>query len=217
MAGDEDLPPERRLALAYVPAAHRPAMDAFLRLDFVLGRAVGQASEPIVGQLRLAWWRDALGADADRLPQGNPLLDDIVTAFGSELDFLVRLVDGWEVVLLAEQLDGQAVEPLLDARSRAWVALGSMIDPDVEAGPILASGRRWALADLLSGLSDALERTRILALASPATEKIILPRSLRSLAILASLSERAITRGGGALLGDRKAALVALRSGLFGR
>lgn len=217
MSAQDELPPERTLALAYARPCDRPAFEAFFRLDLNLGRAVALASEPIVGQLRLAWWRDALGAANKERPHGNPLLDAILGTFGRDAGRLLPLVDGWEAVLLAERLGEGAIEPLLQGRSEGWLALASRIDCGSDTQSVSSAARRWALADLLTGLSEESERASVLAIATPRREPVRLSRPMRPLAVLAALSERTLVRGGGALLGDRMAALVALRSGLFGR
>lgn len=217
VTAEEELPSERTLALAYARPNDRDTIDAFLRLDFNLGRAVAQASEPIVGQLRLAWWRESLGVADGEKPPGNPLLEAIVKSFGDRANSLVRLVDGWEMILLAERLDEPAIEALVDGRVQGWLTIASRISSEVDTQRISTAARRWALADLQAGLSEQCERDSVISLAEREPGKVSLPRSMRPLAVLAALSDRAIARGGGELLGDRMAALVALRSGLIGR
>ena len=218
MSAEDDLPQEQQLALAYARPEHRPLVEAMLRLDRSLGRSVAQASEPIVGQLRLAWWRDALGATPDKRPQGNPVLDLLSQKFGAGTARLQPLVDGWEALLLAESLDEEAIAPFLAGREAAWLAVALLIDPASDEKQVRTAARRWASGDLLAGLGDADERRAVMDMAKRGpTDRQVLPRSLRPLAVLAALSDRAIARGGQPLLGDRMAALVALRSGMFGR
>ncbi len=52
--------PERGLILAYAPAAGRGALAALLALDDALAQVLRTTREPALGQLRLAWWREAL-------------------------------------------------------------------------------------------------------------------------------------------------------------
>jgi phytoene synthase len=56
------LPIERRLALAYAPGRARAATLGLFALDAALGNLVRAAREPLLGQMRLAWWREELGS-----------------------------------------------------------------------------------------------------------------------------------------------------------
>ena len=69
-----DLDPDRRLALAYVPAAARPAVEALWRLDVTLGAVLAAGREPMIGRIRLAWWREALEKLDREAPPAEPLL-----------------------------------------------------------------------------------------------------------------------------------------------
>lgn len=215
---DEDLPPEARVAIGYAGKADRDAFASILTLDRQLARAVAGASEPIVGQLRLAWWRDALSAEASGRPLGNPLLDAIAIAFGPLAVRLVPLVDGWEAILLSDGLEMDSIMSLRLGREEAWLALAGAIGAPDEGAAVRHAAGRWALADLLAGLSEPGERARVLELARgmPDDDRR-LSRPLRPLAILDRLARRSLAAGGAPLLADRAGALVALRSGLFGR
>src|SRR3546814_21200061 len=58
--GMTPLDPDRTLALSYVPAKHRPAVEALWRLDAALGAVLAGGREPLIGQFKLVWWRGAL-------------------------------------------------------------------------------------------------------------------------------------------------------------
>ncbi len=55
-----NLDPDRTLALSYVPAKARPALEALWRLDATLGAVLSTGREPLISQIKLAWWRDSL-------------------------------------------------------------------------------------------------------------------------------------------------------------
>jgi phytoene synthase len=62
MVDPANLPnPERALALSYAPASTRPGLEALFALDTALGTILKTTREPIVGQMRLTWWYEALG------------------------------------------------------------------------------------------------------------------------------------------------------------
>ena len=213
----EDLLPEDTVALAYAPRDHRPIFEALLALDRNLGRAVAGASEPIVGQLRLAWWRDALAAQHDAVPAGNPLLDQLVATFGFERARLTKLVDGWEALLLADPVDAVATRAFAEGRAAAWDALARKLS--VEGTDVVGlAATRWAMADLAGRVETEDDRALILAeFARISGSGRKLDKKLRPLAVLDALSRRAIAKGGMPLLADRMSALVALRAGLVGR
>ena len=166
-----DLPPPLRLAVAYAPTASRAAWIALLALDHRLARAVAgaEASEPLIGQLKLAWWRDRMREPASTWPLGEPLLAALA-AFDRERAALEALVDGWEAMLGGD--DGEdGCDTLVDARTRAVTALARLVDCNAEPQAIAAHVRRWTKP----GAQAALVR---------------LPRALRPLVILAHLPRR---------------------------
>jgi 15-cis-phytoene synthase len=139
------LPAPLRLALAYAPRAVRPAAMALFALDQRLERQVRQTSEPILGQVRLAWWRERL-AELPQCPAGEPLLAACAAAQlrGSAL---TALVDGWEAILLAED-NAAAVAALADTRGGVFALLAEVAGEATQIEPARLAGRRWALADL---------------------------------------------------------------------
>ncbi len=214
----EDLPPEAQVAIGYALPEHRGAFTALLAFDRNLARSVAGASEAIVGQLRLAWWRDALAADADVLPRGNPLLDELAIGFGEQRQQLGALVDGWEAVLLAEPIDRSAIESLRSGREAGWQALATALDTGESDAAVRLAAGRWALADLISGLPQEDREPDIIAEAQASLgQPASLPRALRPLAVLDALARRSLAAGSAPLLAGRGSAMVALRAGLFGR
>lgn len=62
------LTPDRALALTHFPQPLRAAVEAVLRIDATFAEIVAGTSEPQVGLIRLAWWREAL----ERLDHSDP-------------------------------------------------------------------------------------------------------------------------------------------------
>gem|GEM_PF-1325414 len=134
----EWLSPPERLAIAYAPRALRPAWTGLLVLDHRLADAARAGREPIMIQLRLAWWRDRLAELAADRPRGEPLLA-VLVAWDDERAALGALVDGWEAQVVGED-GGVALD---QARAGAIVALARMAG--IAQTPMLtATAADWA-------------------------------------------------------------------------
>lgn len=87
-----------------VPHARRPAMTALWALAARLTRLLIEAREPLIAQIKLAWWRDMaamIASDPGALPKGEPLLAELRATWGGQAG-LDALVDAAEAMLLAE-------------------------------------------------------------------------------------------------------------------
>lgn len=205
----DTLPPLPQLALAHAPANRRADVLALLALDMRLAGVLRQASEPLIRQVKLAWWRDVLRKDPADWPEGEPLLA-LIRAGSLDPAALAELVDGWEI-LLAEELDQRALDQFAAGRAAGWQSLAGE-----DRQPAGAAARQYALADLALNLanSEEAELARRAALADPAP---VLPRSLRPLALLNGLTRRALVKGAASPMEGPGAAFAALRLGLLGR
>ncbi len=203
-----------RLALAYAPASARPGWQAVLALDSRLAGIIRSAREPMLAQLRLAWWRDRLSSDPAGWPKGEPLLADLA-AWGSVVSALVPLVDGWEALLGEAPLGEQALQQFAAGRAGAMAALAGHLGVDPAQVEPLA--RRWALADLALHLGHAEERATAGLLLEFCAAGGKVPAAMRPLAVLAGLNERAIRIGATEALSGPGALLAALRLGIIGR
>lgn len=213
----DELAEEVQLALAYAPRRVRPAFRSLFRLDARLGQIVARASEPMLAQLRLAWWRDELGKPPATRPEGDPVLDEISANWAGQEQALIAMVDGWERLLEAEVMSEPAFRQFADGRAAPLVALARAHSIH-ETGPIELAARRWAMIDLMLRTSRAEERAELQRMIEQGgLQRAALPRTMRPLAVLDGLACRAATKGEGALLGSRGASLAALRLGIFGR
>lgn len=208
-----ELPIERRLALSYAPKAAQQPTAALFVLDGRLARIVSQGREPMLVQMKLAWWRDRLGEPAGASDRGEPLLK-LFAEWGEGRHRLVALVDGWEALLSEPPLPDQAIEDFANGRAEACAALADVLL--VGPGDAARAGRNWALAELASRIDSADEAESVRELAAKAEwAPTKLPRALRPLAVLHGLARR--QQGRGPLLSGPRDFLFALRLGLFGR
>ncbi|MCL9999551.1 MAG: hypothetical protein NBV68_09225 [Erythrobacter sp.] len=187
-----------------------------LQLDRRLARIVGRTQEPMLGQMRLAWWREALGKPVAERPRGDVVLDGIGLHWQGREAFLVQMVDGWEVLVTAQSLGPAEAEAFGEGRGAFFAGLAD----DPAAGPLAtrlaAAGRRWALADAAAQVSNPAESAALVGagLAAAATA-VRIPGGLSGLAVLEALAARALARGGRPLMEGRGASVAALRAAIF--
>lgn len=208
------LPIERRLALSYAPGRARAATLGLFALDATLGNLVRSAREPLLGQMRLAWWREELAKPAAARAQGEPVL----ALLGQVPDFgqsLASLVDGWEELLGEAPIGQQSLAQFASARGQACAALADAVGAASHRDAARHCGDEWARAELAMRLSNPHEHASARALASQASWRpIALPRSLRPLKVLHTLAIR--SKGEAPLLGRRRDMIAAIRLGLLG-
>lgn len=209
----ESLSAEARLALAYA-GARRETVATALALDARLGAALRGASEPIVAQLKLAWWRDRLREERAAWPAGEPLLAALAD-WRTDLAPVAALVDGWEA-LLAERLDAAALDAFAEGRAQLWRVVAAELGAAYRSDDLVLSARLWALGDLAANTGKPEERAAIAA-AGPRGAIPTLPSRLRPLTVLAALGRRGLRRGGRPLLEGVGALPLAIRVGITGR
>ncbi|MFC4295454.1 hypothetical protein ACFO0A_10350 [Novosphingobium tardum] len=186
--------------------------EGLLRLDARLARTALGAREPLLGQLKLAWWRDRMAQPTADWPRGEPLLA-ILVRWETEREVLGQLVDAWEGAV-----GGSPAEPVIariaEGRADAFAALGRIVGMDASVeDAVRLVGRAWALSDLSVGLPEPEGRaaaSRLLA--AQDARPPALPRDLRPLAILADIA-RGESEGEGTL---RRFARI-IRLGIIGR
>ena len=209
------LPPALRLALAYAPRQSQAAIGAVFLLDCRLARIGAQASEPIIAQMKLAWWRDQFAKPVADWPTGEPLLEEIAKQ-GLPAQRLSGLVDGWEALIASDSLSVEVIEAYAAGRGASWLAVVDAVDADTDAEDVLRCARIWALADLASHLEGEGRRQVRELLKGSENRLPKLPRELRPFQVLATLGQRAAARYG-PLLDGLGALTLAIRVGIFGR
>lgn len=158
---------DRYLSVLYAPAQLRPALFALHGLDLEFAAVVVGTTEPMIGQIRLAWWREAIEALDHGTVPAQPLLQVIAA------QLLPRGIAGAELALLEDR----------------WLdMIGTM---DVPPSHVAGGGRLFALAARVLGgdpeLGDKIGRAWV---AGDAAGLPNIPASLRPLFGLVRLAER---------------------------
>ncbi|MBD8677149.1 squalene/phytoene synthase family protein [Sphingomonas sp. CFBP 13720] len=194
-----DTDPERALALTYA-GARRDALAALLALDQTLADVVRTTSQPAIGQIRLAWWDDALRKLDDAPPPAEPTLQSLasfVLPAGVPGARLAEMVEGWDVLIEEETLDDDALGRFAERRGgRLFAAAAAMLGGNVERAD--RAGQGWALADLMQHLEDddARVRTGTMARRLLAGPLAGVARPLGLLALSARLDVASVPMGG---------------------
>jgi phytoene synthase len=185
--------PERALILSYAPSSGRAALEALLALDDALALLLRTTREPALGQLRLAWWREALAKLDREAAPAEPVLTAIASAVltrGVRGEALVPIVHGWEVLIEEEALDREALRRFSEGRGQLFVVAGALLGV-APGDPLAEAGQGWALADLSRNLRGSGEAETARALALPRLEAagaVRWSRNGRALGALAHLA-----------------------------
>jgi phytoene synthase len=165
--------------VAYAPVAFRPAFTLLLQLDARFADIVRKAREPMIAQIKLAWWRDAFAAEPAQRPKGEPLLQALC-ACGDVIppSALEDLVSAWEMLLGEREWAAQDVEK--HAALRGGAVFGSYAAWTEETYDVGALSHQWALDSLHLEFPSKFVALRNQPL--PASPK---GRKLRPLSILA--------------------------------
>lgn len=134
-----------------VPRGRRAAIATLWAFAERLTRLLIDAREPLIGQIKLAWWRDMaamLARDPDGLPKGEPLLAELTVTWTGQ-GGLDTLVDAAEAMLLAEDVADRHT-----AATEFGARLFALSGGDADGG------RRWGLlwgASVQTGAQEARE------------------------------------------------------------
>jgi phytoene synthase len=88
--------PDRFFAGLFAPADKRPHLFALYAFSLEAARVREAVSDPMLGDIRLQWWRDALQGEARGDVRANPVaaaLDDTIVRFRLPRSALVDLID----------------------------------------------------------------------------------------------------------------------------
>lgn len=148
--------PERRMILAYAPsAAAGSGLAALLTLDDKLAETVRSTTEPMLGQIRLQWWHDALLKLDTAPPPAEPVLETVASdALREDVTgvMVAEIATAWQALLQAEL--GAAELKAFAVRGARLFELAGRLAGASPDDPLALAGEGWALADLAAGLSD---------------------------------------------------------------
>ena len=146
---------DRYLSVLYAPAELRQALMALWGLDLELDQVVAGTTDAMIGQIRLAWWREALDAlDSGKVP-AQPLLQllaaEVVPRGVSGAD-LAGLEDRWLGLIGSDDVPAAHIE----GGGTLFALAAQLLGGDVAVGRRL--GKAWTAGDSFAGRVPAMLR-----------------------------------------------------------
>jgi 15-cis-phytoene synthase len=146
---------DRFLAALFAPANRRAALMALYAFNAEIARVREVIRDPMAGEVRLQWWRDAIerpgGGEARANPIASALLDTIVR-FRLPIAELIELIEARSFDLYNDPMPTMAaLEAYADKTSSALIDLASrLLDPHADVASVCRhGGRAYAIAGLL--------------------------------------------------------------------
>ena len=179
---------DRWLTCLYAPGRLRPALMALYALDLEMMSVVGSTTDPMIGQIRLAWWRERLqGLEAGQSPE-QPVLRALA-AHVVPRALSATALEGLEDAALA-LLDDDLTTHVRLRGTTLFPAVQTLLSGEAPAaelaGQVAACGHLWAAVDRLrSGDEAARPFAEKLATDSRRQAPVGMARPLFALAALA--------------------------------
>lgn len=164
-AGD----PDRYLSALLAPADVRDDLLALAAFAGEIARVPHAVTEPMMGEIRLQWWRDALpGLAEGGPPTGNPVADTLGVAIrrhGLPQTLFVGLLEARAFDLYADPMPDEAafrgyLGKTEGALLEAALRMSGGWPPGTAASAVMAAGRALGLTRVLTGLPFMLSRGR---------------------------------------------------------
>ncbi len=152
------------LAALFAPSDRRPALHALHAFALDIGGVRDRVRQPLAGEIRLQWWRDAIEGEAPGGVAGHPVaaaLLDAIARHDLSRGALLDVVEAFRIDLYDDPLpDMAALEAFFDAtrgsviRAATRVLGGGVADPGEAARhAAVAEG----IAATIAGLPDRLD------------------------------------------------------------
>lgn len=188
------------LALTYAPLPNRGALAALFSIDRAMGDVVRTTKEPLLGPIRLAWWRERLEElDDDGTAPAEPRLQQAAAELiprGVTGRELAALESGWPRMFDPFPWTVQTSEAIW-FRGNLLFGLGARVRRRADER-IQGAGGLWTLVDAARHCSDPQSRAMLIAQARSFARGLAgvrFPGPLRPLSMLTVLAIRDCRRG----------------------
>lgn len=191
--------PDLAFALLHARTADTAPLAALFAIDGAFGETVATTREPALGEIRLAWWREALQALDRQPPPAEPRLVDsarLLLPRGIRGAELAGLEDGWRGLLDEFPWTDVSVDAV-QRRGRLLFGLAARL-LGCEPARLEQAGALWALVDAARRCSDTASRRLLLGAALILRQRLsgaAVPLPARPLGMLATAAMRDVRRG----------------------
>jgi phytoene synthase len=159
--------PDRYFATLFAPAPKRPFLFALYAFNAEVARIAESVREPMLGAIRLEWWRETAEAAAKGVARNHDVARGLVGLFAERP---VMLAD-FEALVAARAFDSSAdrfadfagLEAYVDSTSGAVMRLAAQIldGPPIIAETLREAGLAYGLTGLLRALPFHNERHKL--------------------------------------------------------
>jgi len=157
--------PDRYIATLFAPADKRPLLYALYALNHELGHIAEAVREPMMAEIRLQWWRDALADARAGTPRQHDVLQAMAAVFANA-DVPPHLLDA---TIDARSFDASgeifadtaALEAYADATSGNLMRLAAHILGEPAEDMAREAGNAYALAGVLRAVPFHAARRRL--------------------------------------------------------
>jgi phytoene synthase len=159
---------DRYLATLFAPAAHRDALYALYAFNVEIARVRDLAREPLPGEIRLQWWREALEGQRAEEAAANPVaaaLGETLRRYDLAAERLIDLIDAHTFDLYDEPMATATDLEIYGIKTQS-VLFGMAAEILGGKGGaselvILDAGIAYAIAGVLQGLARHAARLQL--------------------------------------------------------
>ena len=165
--------PDRFLSALFVPVERRPLIFALYAFNHELARVAETVREPMMGEIRLEWWREVVSEAYEGRPRAHDVaraLAELFARSGPPVDLFETMIDARSFDVTADMFqDARAFVSYADATSGSVMRIAAQILSD--GGKEDAMAHDAGIAFGISGILRALPH-------HTARRKVFLPADL---------------------------------------
>lgn len=140
----------------FAPADKRDALSTLYHLYADIARIPSQVSDPMIGAIRLQWWRDIFDAVASGESRGAPI-GDALLVHGLDKEAVLPLVDGREAAIVEAARNLDELETEAATVGPALLRLSAdIIGVEVDERLITSAGTGFELMRLVPQEGEAV-------------------------------------------------------------
>ncbi len=152
--------PDRYLSVLYAPAERRAALMALYAFNAEIARVRDLVREPMAGEIRLQWWREAFSGEMRQEAMANPLAAALINAldrYGLPRAALERYLQARLFDLYDEEFpDRNTLEGYSGETAGTLIQLASMVLDREAAGSAGEAAGHAACAQAIAGMLRSL-------------------------------------------------------------